>query len=183
LPGSKPYSLIQTLRNPLARMLPLSREQFMVYRLGEKRPPVGTMAGHCPMWEAVSIQLDARKTVQVRVNLQRNFTWLAISTSSSSVANGGFRAQLYDTKKKLRFADRGVQQALMGGAQTSFSGPFFLREPYIFDLPDSQVLVIVQNLEIVANTIQIALYGQVLRFNEPREKEAEFPGGLVASSF
>lgn len=166
--------------NPLARMLPLSREQFQVYRLGEKHPPAGTMLGHCPVWEAVSFVLDARKTAQARVNVQRDFHLLSITTMATSVANGGFRAQLYDTKKKLRLADRGVMQALMGGSMVASSGPFFLREPYWFDLPDSQLLVIVQNMETVANTIQLAFYGQVLRFNEVAPR-MQFPGGPIAS--
>jgi hypothetical protein len=178
MPGSKAYSLAYTLRNPLARMLPLQREQMQVYRLGEKKPPAGSMLDHGPMWEAVSFVLGPLKTSQARVNLQRDFTLLAITAVASSVAAGGFRAQFYDKKKDLRLADRGVQQANLAGTT---GGAAFLREPYQFDLPDSQILVIVQNLESVANTIQIALYGQVLRFNQPHPDANEFPGGPVTS--
>jgi hypothetical protein len=177
--GVHPYSLRNVLQNPLARMLPLHDNQSLVYKLGEKHPPSGGMIGHSPTWEAVSFIIAARGTAQVRVSLQRNFTLLALSTSASSVANGGFRAQLYDTKKKRRLADRGVQQANIAGSEVAASGPFFLREPYQFDQPDSQLLVIVQNLETVTNTIQIALYGQVLRFNELHPGHRDFPGGLV----
>jgi hypothetical protein len=183
MPGSKAYSLAYTLRNPLARMLPLQREQMQVYRLGEKHPPAGSMLDHAPMWETVPFVLGPLKTSQARVNLQRNFTLLAIMTTASSVAAGGFRAQFYDKKKDLRFADRGVQKANIAGSMGGggFGGAFFLREPYVFDLPDSQILVVVQNLESVNNTIEVAFYGQVLRFNQPHPGANEFPGGPVSS--
>jgi len=182
MPGAKPYS-IGAPRHPLARMLPLQREQAQVYRLGEKNPPVGELGDHAPMWEAVTLVLGARQTAQPRVNLQRDFTLLALTTTASSVASGGFRAQFYDKKKDLRFADRGVQQANIAGGFVGGAGigAFFLREPYTFDQPDSQMMIIVQNLETVTNTIQIALYGVVLRFNAPGRGAMEFPGGPVSS--
>lgn len=171
--GIKPYSLQGVRQNPLARMLPLQREQMQVYRLGEKNPP-SELKGYGPTWEVVNLVLNARATLQARVNLQRDFHLLAVLTSATSVVNGGFRAQFYDVRKKLRLADRGVQQAQLGGGANS---PAFLREPYRFDLPDSQVLVIAQNLETVTNTIQIVLFGFARRFNEP----GYFPGGNVPS--
>src|SRR5271170_1140863 len=165
-------------------MLPLQKEQMMVYRLGEKYPPVGWLAGHAPMWEAVTLVLGPQANQQVRVNLQRDFTLMSISVTNSSNVNGGFRAQLYDVKKQLRFSDRGVNQALMGGP--TFAAPpcgaFFLREPYRFDLPDSQILIVAQNLETVQNSVQIALFGVVLRFNEVSNTAPEFPGGSVSSA-
>ncbi len=179
MPGSKPYSLAHVLRNPLARMLPLQREQFQVYRLGERLPPSGGLHDHAPMWEAISFSLGALQTGNVRVNLQRDFTLLGITTQATSVAAGGFRGQLYDTRKQRRLADRNVQQALMGGNMNVSSGPFFLREPYVFDQPDSQILVSVQNFEAVTNLIQIALYGLVLRFNQPSPGAISFPGGPI----
>jgi len=183
MPGAKPYALWNVMKHPLARMLPLQREQSQVYRLGDKYPPSGELKGHSPMWEAVTLILGARQTLQARVNLQRDFTLIAISTSTSSNVNGGFRAQLYDMKKKLRFADRGVQMANIGGpAGGQIIGSVFLRQPYQFDQHDSQILVIAQNLETVTNTLQIALYGLVLRFNEAGGPGAlEFPGGPVSS--
>jgi hypothetical protein len=185
MPGAKPYTLQNTMLHPLARMLPLQREQVQVYRLGEKNPPVGELDGHGPDWEVVSMILNAGSTLQARVNLQRDYTLMALTVSSSSNVNGGFRAQLYDTKKQRRLADRGVQMALMAGQPTAAappSGPFFLREPYKFDQPDSQILVLAQNLEVVTNTIQIVLYGVVLRFNEESLTAVEFPGGPVSSA-
>jgi hypothetical protein len=185
VPGAKPYSLLHTITHPIARMLPLQKEQMMVYRLGEKYPPVGWLAGHAPMWEAVTLVLAPQANQQVRVNLQRDFTLLSISVTNTSNVNGGFRAQLYDIKKQLRLADRGVNQALMGGpvfGGAPPNGSFFLREPYRFDLPDSQLLVIAQNLETVQNLVQIALYGSVLRFNEVSNSAVEFPGGSVSSA-
>jgi hypothetical protein len=184
MPGARPYSLANTLLHPLARMLPLQREQMQVYRLGERLPPSGGLADHCPTWEAVNMVLNARSTLQARVNVQRDFTLIGLVASSSSVVNGGFRAQLFDTKKQLRMADRGVQQSLIAGSvfgAGTLSGPFFLREPYPFDQPDSQVLVLVQNLETVTNTIQLVLYGLVLRFNAKSRTALEFPGGPVSS--
>jgi len=173
--GSRPYSLRNVLQHPLARMLPLQREQAQVYRLGERVPPSG-LDGHGPVWEAMSMVLGARGTLQARVNLQRDFHLMSITTSATSNASGAFRAQLYDVKKRLRFADRGVQQALIAGIANS---PFFLREPYPFPESDAQILVVVQNLETVANTIQLCFYGQVLRFNEPGARD--FPGGRFAT--
>lgn len=184
MPGAKPYSLRNTMQHPLARMLPMQREQSQVYRMGERLPPSGHLNGHGPIWECVNMVLTPHGTIQARVAVQRDFTLMAINTSSSSNANGGFRAQMYDVKKQVRFADRGVQWVLMGGGQGPAGGPvgtFYLREPYRFDQPDSQILVMVQNLELVTNTIQIMLYGVALPFNQPSRSSNEFPGGPVSS--
>jgi len=179
MPGMHPFSLRFTPTNPLARMLPIQREQMQVYRLGEKNPPSADLRDHAPMWEVVTVKLNARGSTRVRVNLQRDFTLIAITAGASvNTALGGFRAQLYDMKKQLRLADRGVMFANLAG---SAGGAVFLREPWPFDEPDSQVLVIVQNMEAAANTIDIALYGQVLRFNQPAPGKQEFPGGVVSN--
>ena len=177
MPGAKPYTLQWVNQNPLARMLPLRRNQDHAYRLGERLPP-SALDGHGPAWEAVEWSLAARQTLQARVNLQRDFTLIALTAKSSSSVNGGFRIQFYDLKKRLRFADRGVQMANFAGsvAPTALTSPIFLREPWRFDLPDSQILINVQNLETVANTVDVAFYGQVLRFNEPAGRN--FPGGV-----
>ena len=173
--GVKPYTLRYVSQHPLARMLPLHRYQDQVYRLGEKIPP-SALDGHGPMWETATFVLNPRATLQARVNLQRDFTLIALSANSSSAVNGGFRCQLYDLKKRYRFADRGVGQVNFAGTVAPpTSSPFFLREPYRFDLPDSQILVNIQNLETVSNTVQIAFFGVVLRFNEPSGRN--FPGG------
>ena len=63
----------------------------------------------------------------------------------------------------LRMADRGVRLANLGGGAGAAQ---WFRDPYVFDQPNPQVLVIVQNLESQPNEIQLALYGQVLRFNQ-----------------
>lgn len=159
--GAKPYSRINTFMNPLARMIPFFDFQRQVYRLGEHNPPLGEMAEHAPSWEAVSALLPAQGTIQLRVNVQRDFWLLALTTSSDQAA--GFRAQLYDTIKKVRLADRGIKNLLIGGTS---NGAFFLRDPYNFDQPDSQILVVLQNLALVPANVQLALYGQVLRFNQ-----------------
>jgi hypothetical protein len=184
MPGMKPFSLRHTVTHPLARMLPIQREQLMVYRLGEKHPPSGHLNDHAPMWEVVTVKLNARGSTRVRVNLQRDFTLVALTASATvNTALGGFRAQLYDMKKQLRLADRGVMFANLAGPMGGGGNPgaFFLREPWEFDEPDSQLLVIVQNMETAANTIDIALYGQVLRFNQPAPGYQEFPGGVVSN--
>lgn len=161
MPAVKPYSLANTFTNPLARMIPFFKYQKQVYRLAEKHPPAGGMVDHAPNWQTISFALAANDTQQIRVNLQRDFWLMALTASSDAVA--GFRAQMYDTIKKVRLADRGFGNALIGG---NTAGAFFLRDPYHFDQPDSQLLVIVQSFAAVASNVQIALYGQVLRFNQ-----------------
>jgi hypothetical protein len=174
-----PYSLAQTPTHPLARMLPLGRPQMQVYRLGEKHPPIGELVDHAPMWECATFVLGSRGSDRVRINLQRDFTLLAITASASvNTALGGFRAQFYDTVKEQRFADRGVLLAnLAGGAKA----PMFLREPYPFDQPDSQILVVAQNMENATNNIQVVFYGVVLRFNQPVAGQPDYPGGVVSN--
>jgi hypothetical protein len=282
MPGASPRSLANTLIHPLARMLPQLRFQNQVYRLGERNPPVGSMIGHTPNWAITELLLDPLASQQVRMNLQPDYHWLAITASSNAPAvpmsfnistilwqqvgteafintrladqtgwedpppgtlityhdvsawpamNGqafafdhtedtgfptpiggrilitnlpfvdlppaprppavnevptsgsisftfpaiplekSFRAQIYDTRKALRMADRGVNVGNLGGSLANVSGDqngvYWLRDPYRFDLPDSQVLLIVQNLVNQTNAIQVALYGQVLRFNDP----------------
>lgn len=165
MPAVKPYSLRNTFTHPLARMFPFFRYQKQVYRLAEKIPPAGGMVDHAPSWETVTVALPALGTQQLRVNVQRDF-WLLGLTTSFDEAIGvvqGFRAQFYDTIKKVRFADRGVRNNLIAG---NGSNPVFLRDPYHFDQPNSQILVILQNLDNAASTVQVAFYGQVLRFNQ-----------------
>lgn len=184
--GIHPFSLRHTMKHPLARMLPIQREQMQVYRLGEKNPPVGDLHDHAPTWEVVNVILNARGSTRVRVNVQRDWTLMAFTTSSSVLTTlGGFRAQLYDTKKQLRFADRGQLisniAGSMGGTGSAFGAAMFLREPWRFDEPDSQVLVIVQNMETAQNSIQLCMYGVALRFNQPVTGVQEFPGGIVSN--
>jgi hypothetical protein len=183
MPGMKPYSLAHTNTHPLARMLPLQREQMQVYRLGEKSPPADEFRNHAPTWEVVNVILNSLGSTRVRVNVQRDFTLLAVIASSTvNTARGGFRTQLYDMKKQLRFADRGQLFAnfagTMGGGTAGAA--LFLREPWRFDEADSQVLVIVQNMETAQNSIQVVMYGQALRFNDPVPGYEEFPGGVVS---
>lgn len=181
MPGSNPFSRRFTLQHPLARMLPLFRYQSQVYRLGEKHPPSGGLNGYGPVWEAVSFVLDPQATLQARVNVQRAFTLLAFTASATEDERAGplpFRVQLFDTKKQRRLMERGVQNQNFAGLSRS---PQFLRDPYEFDQPDSQVLVLVQNFASVANTIQVVLYGQCLRFNEPSDIQPLFPGGNIPS--
>lgn len=148
------------LTHPLARMLPKGRYISQVYRLAEPSPP-GLEDGFCPVWEAVPFNPGGRQTQQVRVGLQRDFHLLAVCGSSS--AAGGFRFQLYDVKKKRKITDRGVSFNILG----SSGKYFFLREPYPMCEENAQMLVIAQNQDTGANTMQVILYGMVRRFNYP----------------
>jgi hypothetical protein len=169
------------MQHPLARMLPLMRFQAQTYRTGERIPP-SALEDHAPMWEPVDFLLDPLDTLQARVNLQRDFTLLAIGATCSANDNGGFRVQFYDLKKRYRFADRGINFANFGGpvAQvTAGNSPslFFLREPYRFEIPDSQILLECQNFENAPNNVTVLYYGVVLRFNAPG---LAYPGGPIS---
>jgi hypothetical protein len=141
-------------------MLPLHRYQSQVYRLADKFPP-GLGDGFSPIWEAVPFTLGPRQTQQARVNVQREFHLIAICGSSS--AAGGFRWQFYDQKKKRKLTDRGISFNVLGAG----SGWQYLREPYPLTEKNAQLLVICQNQDSVANTVQIALYGVARRINFP----------------
>lgn len=182
MPGSRPYTLENVQQHPLARMLPLLRLQAQCYRLGERLPP-SALENHGPVWESVEWVLDGFGTLQARVNLQRDFTLVSIAALCTSNTRGGFRIQMYDIKKRYRFADRGISFANFAGpvggppvaalSGTSLS-PFYLREPYRFEVPDSQIYIECQNFEPGQNRVDAAFCGQVLRFNEPGPA---FPGG------
>jgi len=179
MPGARPYTLQRIMQNPLARMLPLFRWQAQVYRMGERIPP-SALSDHGPMWETQEFSLDPLGTVQARVNLQRDFTLISVAAKCSVDTVGGFRIQMYDLKKRYRFADRSTNFGNFAGPVQNPAGndpaAFFLREPYRFDVPDSQIMMQVQNMENVPNVVNVALYGQVLRFNQPG---LSFPGGNV----
>jgi hypothetical protein len=159
------------LFHTLARMLPLRQYQSQVYKMAEKIPQ-GFNDGWCPSWEVATALLPARQTTQLRVNFQREFHLFAVTASSTQA--GGFRAQLYDMKKKytqdskpgVRLAGRGVIAANYFGTGRD---PFFLREPHPFDEPNAQCLIIVQNQDTSGNSneIQVSLFGMVRRFNWP----------------
>jgi hypothetical protein len=175
------------LVNYLARMLPLDSYQHAVYRLGEKHPP-GFEDGYCPSWEVGTALLPARQTTQLRINFQREFHLFGLT--STSLLAGGFRMQIYDTKKRyytwqdvgrqivgalaekpgVRLAGRGVLGTLQcGGGGALGCQPFFLREPYCFGGPNSQALLIIQNQDTsgASNECQVSLFGMVRRFNWP----------------
>lgn len=152
-------SLRTDFLNPLTRMLPLFRPQAQVYHLAEKLPP--GLEGYQPRWEVVNAVLGAQQTIQVKVDIMSDFHLLAVLASASANTVGGFRAQFYDALKQRRLQDRGLQFPNLGG---NSAAPFFLREPYRFDLPKSQMLMILQNLEPAPNTVQLVLYGQAAPF-------------------
>jgi hypothetical protein len=163
---------IRTLRreivNPYAVMIPI-RDQESVYRYADPNPP--GCEGYQPRWEVVNIALGAQQTLQVRVDLMTDFHLIGLLASATvATVLGGFRAHLYDELKQRRIgSDRGILFPNLAGASGS---TFFLREPYRFDLPRSQALVMLQNLEVAANTVQLVLYGVAAPFtgrlsNEP----------------
>ena len=171
MPGVRATALSLTLKHPLARMLPLFRYQEQVYRMGEKLPP--GLQGYGPDWECVTLVLPPQGTLQARVQVQRDYHLLAVKGLASEVMGGSnFRFQLYDLKKKRLLTDRGVLNLNLAGGEA-----FFLREPYRFDLPDSQILVMVQSFATASNTIQLMLYGACVLFNAPGG--ISWPGGPI----
>jgi len=161
-----PQANLKSLRpefvNPFARFLRMPKGyQAQVYRYAEASPP--GCEGYQPRWEVVNAVLGPQQTIQAKVDLMNDFHILAILASASRNTVGGFRAHVYDKKKNRRIGPgpQGCQFPNLGG---NTAAPFFLREPYAFDLPLSQVLVILQNLEPAANTVQLVLYGLAAPF-------------------
>jgi hypothetical protein len=169
MPGARPYSLDGVLQSQLANLVPLRRTNQQIYQLGMKRQ--FGMDGYAPIWECISFVLPPMGTRQARVSVQRDFHLVGVVGSSTSP--NGFRLQAYDMKKKRRFSDRGFGHFNLLGGQGSV---LFLRRPYRFDEPESQILIIAQNLDNVTATEQIVLYGQVLRFNDQRPWKQGRPG-------
>jgi hypothetical protein len=169
MPGARPYTIDGVLQNQLSNLVPLRRTNQQVYQLGQKRQ--FGLDGYCPMWEVVSFQIPPLGTKDARVNVQRDFHLLGMVGSSSTV--NGFRVQLFDMRKRRRFSDRAFGHFQLLGGQGSI---LFLRRPYRFDEPDSQILVQVQNLDNVTHNDQIVLYGVVLRFNDPKPWKWGRPG-------
>lgn len=145
--------------NPYTRMLPLRGLQADVYRMAETVPP--GLEGYQPRWEIVNAVILAQQSLEVKVDIMTGFHVMAVLGSATTNNLGGFRTQFYDAIKKRRIHDRPIQFPNLGGAAIA---PFFLREPYAFDLPRSQVLLILQNMEVVTNTVQIVLYGVAAPF-------------------
>jgi len=169
MPGARPYTLDHVLQNQLSNLVPLRRTNQQVYQLGKKRQ--FGMQGYAPIWECISFVLPARGTKEARVSVQRDFHLVGLVGSASGP--NGFRMQAFDVKKKRRWQDRGFGHFNLLGGQGSV---LFLRRPYRFDEPNSQILVMVQNYDNFVSTVQIVLYGLVLRFNDPRPWKQGRPG-------
>lgn len=161
-----PQANLNTIQrmNGLARMLPIFDRQKAMYRMGEPAP--AGLEGYQPRWEVVNAIIAAQQTYQTKVDLMPDFHLLALIGSATTNTKGGFRVQLYDVARQIRLQGRGFQYPNFGGGGSNPGafGPFFLREPYPFDMPRSQVLVILQNMETSSNTIQIVLYGVAAPF-------------------
>lgn len=149
-------SLRKDFINPYARLLPLGvGSQRKVYRMAETNPP--GLEGYQPRWQVLNAVIGAQQTYQAKVDLPDHFHLLAVLTSATGeLLPGNFRAQFYDVFKKRRIQDRGVQNAQLGGAS---GAAFFLAEPYEFDIPRSQIKVVMQNLLATPSTVQVAFYG------------------------
>lgn len=168
MPQSNSNSLRREFVNPYALLLPLLGFQDRVYRFSTNPPP--GLEGYQPRWEVVNAVLGAQQQIQVKIDVMRDFHLLALLASATVNTVGGFRVHLAHAwrepgspeQQTRRFgSDRGLKFGNLGG--TSAFG-FFLREPYRFDLPQSQVLVILQNLEPNPNTVQLVLYGVAAPF-------------------
>jgi len=169
VPQVNPRTLRAEFINPFVRLLrmPLGY-QSQVYRYAEKSPP--GCEGYQPRWEVISAALGAQQTIQVKVDLMNDFHILGILASATANTVGGFRAHVYDKAKNRRIGPgpQGCQFPNLGGNTAS---PFFLREPYRFDLEGSQALVILQNLEPAANTVQLVLFGLAAPFTGSDSKQ------------
>jgi hypothetical protein len=110
-----------------------------------------------------SFQVDITDSAATPATLTATLAITVAATQSAVPFVSTYRAQTYDTRKALRMADRGVRHANLGGTGSAAS---WMRDPYVFDVPDPQVLLVVQNLKNAQNEIQIVHYGQVLRFNQ-----------------
>jgi hypothetical protein len=148
-------------RNPLAKMLPNGSIQAMVYRHGEASPP--GFEGYTPLWETVTFVFTSRQSQQFKLAFHKAFTLFAINASSSVDTVGGFRFQLYDVLRKIKLTDRGVNYANLTGEGEN---AMFLREPYEFQGPEAQCLILASNLEPAANTVQLVLYGMGKRIDQ-----------------
>jgi hypothetical protein len=169
MPGMSAYALERVLQNELSNLVPLRRTNQQVYQLGKVHQP--GLDGYGPMWETVSFVLPAFGTRQARISVQRDFHLIGL-VGSATGANG-YRLQMFDVKKRRRFSDRGFGHFNLLGGQGSV---LFLRRPYRFDEPNSQLLIMAQNLDTVQSTVQLVLYGLVLRYFDSRPWRQGRPG-------
>lgn len=124
------------------------------------------VTGGTPTWVPCDfLPLGASKTGRSKMPLPDNFTLLAFMASSSSVARGGFRVNVYDINRRIRLTERPVNFNEIAGTGSSPLfiggdwGPSRFAFPYAFQPDNAQVMITIVNLEIVNNNIEFVLYG------------------------
>jgi hypothetical protein len=143
-----------------------SDNQKDVYISGDGSVFEGSIKGGTPSWIPCDfLPLGPSKTGRSKMPLPDNFTLLSFFASSSSVARGGFRVNVYDINRRIRLTERPVNFNAIAGTGSS---PLFLggdwgasrvAQPYQFQPSNAQVMITIVNLEIVNNNIEFGLYG------------------------
>jgi hypothetical protein len=124
------------------------------------------IAGGTPSWIPCDLlPLGPSKTARMKLPLPNNFTLLSFFASASSNLRGGFRVNVYDINRRIRFTERPVNFNEIAGQGNS---PLFIGgdwganrygAPYPFQPDDAQVMITIVNLETVPNNIEFGLYG------------------------
>ena len=108
------------------------------------------LRGHQPFWYVHQVTLLPRQTLQDRFTILEPGQIVVLLASSTSAS--GFRVQLYDAKRKYRFASQALNSGNFGGSATK---QFFLRHTYPL-APKSSFLGRYTNLDTVnAATVQV----------------------------
>jgi len=155
--------LVNTVMNAFARQFSLANNQKFAYILGEGS--VVPITGGFPCWAYTEFaSLGAYATARTRIPLPSAFTLLGYFGSASVNTVGGYRINVYDVNRRMRFTERPanfqnfagtgnsplVQGAAIGSRQV---------QPYQFQEEDAQALITVVNLENASNNIQFGFYG------------------------
>jgi len=150
---------ISTFVNPFIGQIPKGHYQNAVYAHGEKFPP--GLAGGRPAWYPCDFTLAPNDTQDTTISIDEGFQLLAFLASSAlgSGLGDGFRVQLYDVQKGIKFVDRGINFENVGGLG---GAPYFQRSAYPFDEANPQVFVRVINLQALQNAVQVVLFGVVV---------------------
>ena len=155
--------LINTILNPFACNPSLANNQKSVYISGEGS--IEPITGGFPVWVYTEFNaLGAYATGRARIPMPEAFTLLSLMGSASVNTVGGFRVNVYDVNRRVRFTERPANFQNFAGTGTSplFQGAAIGSrqvQPYQFQVDDAQVLITVVNLENANNNIQFVMYG------------------------
>jgi hypothetical protein len=137
-----------------------------VYISGDGSVFDGAVQGGTPSWIPCDFSpLGPSKTGRCKMPLPDNFTLLAFMASASVNTKGGFRLNVYDINRRIRFTERPVNFNAFAGTGSS---PLFLGGdwgtsrfalPYQFQPTNAQCMITVVNLETVNNNIELVMYG------------------------